>query len=552
METKELDRTELESRIFEGFAETSKRRYIYVCNMETGVSRWSRNAVEHFGLPGEYFENAGEIWGNCIHPADREMYFQDIEAVFSGKKERHELDYRVKNIEGDYVTCTCRGLILRGKDGEADLFVGTIVNHGIVENIDATTNLYNIYEFWNNIHAVSESGEYCRVLMIGINNFSDINAIYGYSYGDKVLRGLSDILLELVRGFGKVYRMDGVRFACVLPECSNRELEDFYGRVQYAARHSLFIDDVRISISISGGVVDFHGEYDEYLVQTNAKHALGQSKQEKNGELCYFDNKLLANNRRNLEVLNALRKSIANQCEGYYLCFQPIISANAGEELVGAEALLRWNLEPFGEIPPGMFIPWLENDPSFYELGNWIIREAIVKGKKLLEDYPDFVLNVNIAYTQLSHIGFVDSVKAILEETGYPAGNLCLELTERCRQLEKEYLRKEIDDLKAVGIKIAMDDFGTGFSSLNLLSELPVNTIKIDRGFIVDIQTNETNQAIVEAITNCARKLNVHVCCEGLETKEMIEFIRQYPIYSIQGYYYSKPIRIEPFMAKFC
>ncbi|HBI62993.1 MAG TPA: diguanylate cyclase [Lachnospiraceae bacterium] len=520
--------------------------------METGVSRWSRNAVEHFGLPGEYFENAGEIWGNCIHPADREMYFQDIEAVFSGKKERHELDYRVKNIEGDYVTCTCRGLILRGKDGEADLFVGTIVNHGIVENIDATTNLYNIYEFWNNIHAVSESGEYCRVLMIGINNFSDVNAIYGYSYGDKVLRGLSDILLELVRGFGKVYRMDGVRFACVLPECSNRELEDFYGRVQYAARHSLFIDDVRISISISGGVVDFHGEYDEYLVQTNAKHALGQSKQEKNGELCYFDNKLLANNRRNLEVLNALRKSIANQCEGYYLCFQPIISANAGEELVGAEALLRWNLEPFGEIPPGMFIPWLENDPSFYELGNWIIREAIVKGKKLLEDYPDFVLNVNIAYTQLSHIGFVDSVKAILEETGYPAGNLCLELTERCRQLEKEYLRKEIDDLKAVGIKIAMDDFGTGFSSLNLLSELPVNTIKIDRGFIVDIQTNETNQAIVEAITNCARKLNVHVCCEGLETKEMIEFIRQYPIYSIQGYYYSKPIRIEPFMAKFC
>lgn len=552
MKTKELDRTELESRIFEGFAETSKRRYIYVCNMETGVSRWSRNAVEHFGLPGEYFENAGEIWGNCIHPADREMYFQDIEAVFSGKKERHELDYRAKNIEGDYVTCTCRGLILKGKDGEADLFVGTIVNHGIVENIDATTNLYNIYEFWNNIHAVSESEEYCRVLMIGINNFSDINAIYGYSYGDKVLRGLSDILLELVRGFGKVYRMDGVRFACVLPECSNRELEDFYGRVQYAARHSLFVDDVRISISVSGGVVDFHGEYDEYLVQTNAKHALGQSKQEKNGELCYFDNKLLANNRRNLEVLNALRKSIANQCEGYYLCFQPIISANAGEELVGAEALLRWNLEPFGEIPPGMFIPWLENDPSFYELGNWIIREAIVKGKKLLEDYPDFVLNVNIAYTQLSHIGFVDSVKAILEETGYPAGNLCLELTERCRQLEKEYLRKEIDDLKAVGIKIAMDDFGTGFSSLNLLSELPVNTIKIDRGFIVDIQTNETNQAIVEAITNCARKLNVHVCCEGLETKEMIEFIRQYPIYSIQGYYYSKPIRIEPFMAKFC
>ena len=97
-----------------------------------------------------------------------------------------------------------------------------------------------------------------------------------------------------------------------------------------------------------------------------------------------------------------------------------------------------------------------------------------------------------------------------------------------------------------------MDDFGTGFSSLNLLSELPVNTIKIDRGFIIDIQTNETNQAIVEAITNCAKKLDVHVCCEGLETKEMIDFIKQYPIYSIQGYYYSKPIKMASFMEKFC
>ena len=216
MRTEELDKAELESRIFEGFAETSRRRYIYVCNMETGVSRWSQNAVKEFGLPGEYFENGGEIWGDCIHPADREKYKKDIEEVFSGKKKWHDLDYRVKTVEGDYVTCTCRGVVLNGKDGEPDLFVGTISNHGIVDNVDAVTNLYNIYEFWKNIQEVKDAGEHCRVLMIGINNFSDINAIYGYSYGDKVLRGLSNILLEMVRDFGKVYRMDGVRFACVL------------------------------------------------------------------------------------------------------------------------------------------------------------------------------------------------------------------------------------------------------------------------------------------------------------------------------------------------
>lgn len=546
----ELDKTELDSRIFDGFAETSKRRYIYICNMQTGISRWSRNAVEYFGLPGEYFDNAGEVWGNHIHPADRDMYFKDIEEVFSGKKSRHDLDYRAKNKEGEYVTCTCQGLVLKGENGSPDLFVGAIENHGIMDNIDATTNLYNIYEFWQETRSIRNTGAPHIILMLGVTNFSDINAIYGYSFGDRVLRELGNVLLELVRDIGSIYRMDGVRFACILPKCSTAEAETLYSRIQHAAKHTLFIDNVRISVSMSGGAIEYHGEYEEYSVQANAKYALEQSKHEHHGELVFFDNKLLNDNRKNLELLDALRKSIINHCDGYYLCFQPIISTE-NEQLVGAEALLRWYKPPFGEVPPGLFIPRLENDPSFYDLGNWILREAVTEGKKLLCKYPDFVLNVNVAYTQLSRISFLDAVKNILEETGYPAANLCLELTERCRQLDKQYLRQEIDSLKAMGIKIAMDDFGTGFSSLNLLSELPVNTIKIDRGFIIDIQTNETNQAIVEAITNCAKKLDVHVCCEGLETKEMIDFIKQYPVYSIQGYYYSKPIKMTAFMEKF-
>ena len=551
MEKTEFDKTELDSRIFDGFAETSKRTYIHLCNMQTGISRWSRNAVEYFGLPGEYFDNAGEIWGEHIHPADRDMYFQDIEEVFSGKKSRHDLDYRARNKEGDYVTCTCQGLVLKGENGKADLFVGTIENHGIMDNIDATTNLYNIYEFWQGIRAIRDTDAPHMILMIGITNFSDINAIYGYSFGDKVLHELGGILLDMVRGIGSVYRMDGVRFACILPKCSPNDVETLYARIQHAAKHTLFIDNVRISVGLSGGVVDYHGEYDEYSVQANVKYALEQPKHEQHGELVFFDNKLLSDNRKNLEMLDALRKSIMNHCDGYYLCFQPIISAE-DEKLVGAEALLRWYKPPFGEVPPGVFIPRLESDPSFYELGNWIIKTAVIEGKKLLNKYPDFVLNVNVAYTQLSRISFVDAVEEILKETGYPAANLCLELTERCRQLDRQYLRKKIDALKALGIKIAVDDFGTGFSSLNLLSELPVNTIKIDRGFIIDIQTNAANQAIVEAITNCAQKLDVHVCCEGLETKEMIEFIRQYPVYSIQGYYYSKPIKMGSFMEKYC
>ena len=184
-------------------------------------------------------------------------------------------------------------------------------------------------------------------------------------------------------------------------------------------------------------------------------------------------------------------------------------------------------------------------------MGNWIIKSALTEGLKLVQKFPDFVLNVNVAYPQLSHVGFEEKVKSILEETGFPAKNLCFELTERCRQLEKNYLQNIIDSLKSLGIKIAIDDFGTGFSSLNLLSELSVDTLKIDRGFVFDIQTNIANQAIVKAVTGCASDLNVNVCLEGLEDRQMIDFVKRYAVYSYQGYHFSRPITMEQFVEKY-
>ncbi len=171
--------------------------------------------------------------------------------------------------------------------------------------------------------------------------------------------------------------------------------------------------------------------------------------------------------------------------------------------------------------------------------------------KAVLDKYPDFILNVNIAYPQLARIQFRQSMTAILDITGFPADHLCIELTERCRQLQMRYLQQEIGYLKSLGIKLAIDDFGTGFSSLNLLKDLPVDTLKIDRGFVCDIQNNIANQEIVKAIAGCASSLNVHVCMEGLEDRDMIEYMKQYNPDSYQGFYYSRPIPMEEFKKKY-
>ena len=545
-----MDKSELDGRIFDGIASTLDRSYLYLSNLKTGISRWDKNAVEYFGLPGEYMEDAGTIWAEHIHPDDRDAYLQDVDEVFTGKKNGHVMDYRARNREGQYVMCTCRGVVLRGSDGEADLFMGTIVNHSITDNVDVVTNLYNIYGFRQYFRCLQDKDAKGTMLLVGINNFSEINDVYGYQVGDQVLREFGTQLAEEVRDYGPVYRMDGVRFCCCLPEEDKETIAKIYENIKHMAVHDIFLGEKRISVTVSAGATSLNSQQDESSVITSARYSLEQSKHEKHGELVFFDDALLADNRKNLELIGALRESIMNGFNGFYLCYQPVVGADS-EELVGAEALLRWSKEPFGEVPPGVFIPWLENDPSFFDLGNWILERAMTEGMALLAQYPNFVLNVNIAYPQLARIRFRRSVQEILKKTGFPPENLCLELTERCRQLEISYLQREIKFLKSLGIKIAMDDFGTGFSSLNLLKDLPIDTLKIDRSFVSDIKGNVANQEIVGAITSCASNLNIHVCMEGVEDRSMIEYMNQYSPYSYQGYYYSKPIRMGNFIEKY-
>lgn len=547
----ELDKSGLNNILFEAFDDISSRRHIYLCNMQTGVSRWSVGAVEYFGLPGEYMLDAGKIWAEHVHPEERQAYMEDIEAVFCGKRKLHHMEYRARNREGEYVVCTCRGRVLQDKESGIPLFVGTIENHGILDRVDATTNLYNIYEFSKRMKEYKAEGKKVGILEIGINNFSGINDVYGYVFGNRVLREFSVQMLETLKGKGSVFRMDGVRFACCMENVSKEGIRTVYDSLREIAHHGIIIDDTRISVTISGGASYFTEMHDEYSIRNSVEYALYQSKHEKHGQLVIFEDDKYLDNYKMLECMGTIRSCVINGCDGFYLCYQPIVRSD-DEAVIGAEALLRWRKEPIGEVPPGIFVPLLENDPCFFELGNWILKTAMTEAKPLVDKYADFILNINLAYPQLSNAEFMERLQGILTETGFPPQNLCLELTERCRQLETKELQADVNRMKEMGIKVALDDFGTGFSSLNILCTIPIDTLKIDRQFIMDIQKSLPNQAVVQAVSECAKTLNIHVCTEGIENEEMIQFLKRYPVYSYQGYYYSKPIPMNDFWEKYC
>ena len=196
-------------------------------------------------------------------------------------------------------------------------------------------------------------------------------------------------------------------------------------------------------------------------------------------------------------------------------------------------------------VPPDEFIPILETDPLFPDLGEWIIREAILAAKQIRNRHPEFVINVNLSYSQLEKPDFVDRIDHILNVLDYPPKNLCLEITERCRLLDMKMLEKVIVSLKFKGIRIALDDFGTGFSSIGIIKELPLDVIKIDRSFVKNIEKNNTDKRLVRNVVDLASIFRSKVCVEGIETTDMRDILRNLHVQSFQGFYYAKPIPLE-------
>ncbi|MBQ8927800.1 MAG: GGDEF and EAL domain-containing protein [Oscillospiraceae bacterium] len=539
------------NELYEAFAILADGSYVYLCDIKEDYSRWSKAAVDFFDLPGEYMYHAGDIWEEHIHPEDRSSYHASIARIFSGEDRGHDMQYRAAARDGSYAMCTCRGVVLFDEDGQPNYFGGAIKNHELLSYIDTVTGLRSLYGFFDDLRSMCWREKSATVLLIGINQFSNVNDIYGYTFGNSVLQKVGKILRTEFSNAGLLYRMDGTKFALISSDTPIETLTEIYKRVQNILSHEFFVKGERVSLSLNAGAVvleSFHISME--TVYSCLKYAYYESKDTKLGDMVIFANRLSDENRLLLEKLNVIRNSVSDECDGFYLCYQPIVDA-ATEQLKGMEALLRWHNDYYGSVPPIQFIPVLEQDPLFPDLGKWILRRAMEDTLPLLGKYPDLVVNVNLSYAQLEKSDFVASVLNLLEDTGLPPRNLCLEITERCRLLDTVILKNMCRVFREHGIRIALDDFGTGFSSLGILRELPVDIIKIDRMFVKDLVRNVSDQQTIQVISGLADAFSADVCVEGVETEDIRDFLRRYHITSFQGYLYSMPLTIFDFREKY-
>lgn len=394
-----------------------------------------------------------------------------------------------------------------------------------------------------------EDGEKVTALCFEIKGINNINIRFGYNFTSKVLDVLIDKINDFVKEYGHLYRSERNIFIIhfIYPKTLEtvKKVHDMLSNYM----KKVLIDEYSLNLEIAAGaIVDFvFSGKDKYKIISTLSLALGKSNADTLYPLVFLNEQSYDNNLENLRKLEKIKASITNNHKGFYLVYQPFVSS-INSRVIGAEALIRWEDEELGTVSPGIFIPYIENLSSFYNLGLWIIETALNDFKDVLKYKPDFFVNINLAYSQLENVNFKYDFVKIVDKLGFPYKNIQLELTERCKKLDIDFLKNELDFFKGKGVKISLDDFGTGTSSLRLIGDLPIDNLKIDQSFIRNILENESNSIIVETVMYCAKKLGISVCLEGIETKEIKDYVSKYYANYYQGYYFSKPQRIEDFI----
>lgn len=526
-------------------ASLAKKSYYSITNLKSGITWWSESTLEYFGLEQNYTAIGKEKTRRELHPDDVETF----KYCFGRRVEGNDLDksweYRVK--DGDkYNRFNAMSRMISDNEGKPLLLITRFVNYGLSDEVDTVTGLRTEAVLTRQLNEYISEGIRGALLKVNLDQFSHISVMYGAAFGDKVLNCVAQLLINILHDNSNIYKLSGVKFVLALGDIPRKKLREIYEKIEDAMENNVEVEGKKIPLRISAGAVYIEPYMtDSNAVRSRLTYAVNHSRYEHHGELVIFNDEMGGkDNQHQFELIALIHQCATSDFDGFRLFYQPIADTKNGT-IRGMEALIRWEKEPYGIISPGIFMEWLEEDPCIFDLGNWILRTALNDIKKVRDELPGCFVNVNVSAAQLERREFRQSVMNILSETGARPEELCLELTERCRDLDVEFLKGEVDFFHSKGIKIALDDFGTCNSSLSLALELPFDELKVDMSFIRDIKDKPQNQAMVQSIIDYAKRTKTETCIEGIENREVDDYIKKFGATWHQGYYYSKPVPIE-------
>ena len=537
-----MEKSQIFQEMISRISKLSQDSYLMVTDMQHNLTFVPESTAEFLGIPSGWCEDGYKIvLEKSVHPYDCPEYTEEMKKRLRGINLENDLYIRMGKNKKYVMTQIITDMIL--EQGKNRYFIVLLRNQNVIPEIDPLTDLYGQVKFEKDIVDYIQQGRKVAVLEIEIDHMNDINILYGTNYSDRIQKVLAYRFIYMMDADKAVYRMGNSNYAFILRDASREEAAAFLEKIRARLEESVVLENNHFDLKIyASGIILDHYEGEISTVQSKLEYVLGKMRTRRDHKLMFFNDLVQINGDVDLDLMKIIHQSVLNQCDGFYVEYQPVVHAQTGE-IAGAEALVRWKKEPYGIVPPGMFIDWLESNPCMYDLGNFVLKQALTDAVEFRKSNPDFFINVNMSAKQLERKTFCGVVMALLKETGFPAGQLCLELTERCRSMPVSVMEEKLLYLKQHGVRLAMDDYGTGSASSSILLQTPMDEIKIDMSFIRGITDNQTKQALVRSMVDFANKADLKSCLEGVEDEKLQNYLRSFGATWFQGYYYSKPVQ---------
>lgn len=412
------------------------------------------------------------------------------------------------------------------------------------------------------LHHQRDPSKQIAVLSIDIDELQRINGSFGHNTGDNLIVAFAERLAKIAHENGEVMpehtvtlnsvydkpgnlvsRSGGDEFTLLLSDLDDAAAAEAVAeRIVASISQPFHLAGKRLVVTASIGIALFpeHGRDTEALLKNAA--AARHNSHSHNRAIAVYSDALNQETRQKLNLELGVRRALDNRSfEGFELYYQPRVNAKSGA-MMGVEALLRWTDRELGPISPTELIPVAEASGLINPIGAWVLEEAARQAKRWLDSGVRVPISVNISVCQFRTLGFVDFIRRTLEETRLPPSLLELEITESILMDSTETSREVLDQLSRLGVSVALDDFGTGYSSLSYLNRFPVDTVKIDRSFIMQMESDPRAASIVKIIISLSQSLRLHIVAEGVETEAQLMLLREWGCYEIQGYFFSKPL----------
>jgi diguanylate cyclase len=379
------------------------------------------------------------------------------------------------------------------------------------------------------------------VLYLDLDRFKEINDLFGHTFGDEVLLEAVKRIQSTLPPHSFLARMGGDEFAILLFDVINiEEIERIAQNIVDQVNRPFLIsrNEYFITVSIGGALFPEHGPNKEMILK-NADTAMYSAKKAGKNNFKMFSDELALSSKRKYIVGNDLRRAVLNkEFEVYY---QPKVTLDSGD-ISGAEALVRWMHPKKGLIAPGEFIPVAEENGLIIEIEDIVIGQVCLQLRKWMKESQEIPVAINLSQKHFYQENIVDKFKQNMEQFGIKPNLLEIEITESIMMDQNQAVISRLHALRKMGIKISIDDFGTGYSSLSYIKRLPIDKVKIDRSFIMDVSKNEDSKAIVSLILSMAEHLKLEVVAEGIEDDHQLSYLRSMKCLEGQGYLFSKPL----------